>query len=152
MHYKLSPSTISVDLKGVPGHLSQILTSTTTQKCHYVEPTFIQQSLWCARIECNTIDIIKVYKVLLANSWLIFELMKSKNSKSTQRAVTRSIELFRDFLIKKMNLENLTSGSAVLILGINTCCYYYHMLQGMGGAYEMLWKTNKCRLSNEVNG
>jgi flagellar biosynthesis protein FliP len=37
----------------------------------------------------------------------ISELMKSKDSKSTQRAVTRSIELFRDFLIKKMNLENL---------------------------------------------
>ena len=31
----------------------------------------------------------------------ISELMKSKDSKSTQRAVTRSIELFRDFLIKK---------------------------------------------------
>jgi hypothetical protein len=29
----------------------------------------------------------------------ISELMKSKDSKSTQRAVTRSIELFRDFLI-----------------------------------------------------
>jgi hypothetical protein len=27
------------------------------------------------------------------------ELMKSKDSKSTQRAVTRSIKLFRDFLI-----------------------------------------------------
>jgi hypothetical protein len=31
----------------------------------------------------------------------ISELMKSKDSKSTQRAVTRSIELFLDFLIKK---------------------------------------------------
>ena len=76
MHYKLSPSNISVDLKGVPGHLSQIFTS-TTQKCHYVEPTFIQQSLWCARIECNTIDIIKFYKVLLANSWIMFDCPKT---------------------------------------------------------------------------
>jgi hypothetical protein len=31
----------------------------------------------------------------------ISELMKSKDSKSTQRAVTRSIKLFRDFLIQK---------------------------------------------------
>jgi hypothetical protein len=30
----------------------------------------------------------------------ISELMKSKDSKSTQRAVTRSIKLFRDFLIQ----------------------------------------------------
>jgi flagellar biosynthesis protein FliP len=37
----------------------------------------------------------------------ISELMKSKDSKSTQRAVTQSIKLFRDFLIQKMNLENL---------------------------------------------
>ena len=76
MHSKLSPSTISVDLKGVPGHLSQIFTSTTTQKCHYVEPTFIQQSLLCAKIECNTIDIIKFYKVLLTNSWLMLDCPK----------------------------------------------------------------------------
>jgi hypothetical protein len=139
LHYKLSPSTISVDFKGVPGHLSQIFMSTTTQKCHYVKPTFIQQSLWCVRIECNTTDIIKFYKVLLENSWLMFdcpkaphhfcyhqtttnrqtlvmafvditednisELMKSKDSKSTQRAVTRSIKLFRDFLIQKNEPE-----------------------------------------------
>ena len=31
----------------------------------------------------------------------ISELIKSKDGKSTQRAVTRSIELFRDFLIKR---------------------------------------------------
>ena len=31
----------------------------------------------------------------------ISELMKSKDSKSTQRAVTRSIKLSRDFLIQK---------------------------------------------------
>ena len=31
----------------------------------------------------------------------ISELMKSKDSKSTQRAVTQSIKLFRDFLIQK---------------------------------------------------
>jgi hypothetical protein len=29
---------------------------------------------------------------------------------------------------------------------------YYHMLLGMGGAYERLVKINKCRLSNEMNG
>jgi hypothetical protein len=32
---------------------------------------------------------------------IISELMKSKDSKSTQRAVTRSIKLFQDFLIQK---------------------------------------------------
>jgi hypothetical protein len=42
----------------------------------------------------------------------ISELMKSKDSKSTQRAVTRSIKLFQDFLIQKHEL----------ILGINTRC------------------------------
>jgi hypothetical protein len=35
------------------------------------------------------------------------ELMKSKDGKSTQRAVTRSINLFRDFFIHKNEPENL---------------------------------------------
>jgi hypothetical protein len=38
----------------------------------------------------------------------ISELMKSKDSKSTQRAVTRSIKLFLDFFIQKNGL--LSSG------------------------------------------
>ena len=35
----------------------------------------------------------------------ISELMKSKDSKSTQRAVTQSIKLFQDFLIQKNEPE-----------------------------------------------
>jgi hypothetical protein len=47
--------------------------------------------------------LVKINKCHLSNKMTednISELMKSKDSKSTQRAVTRSIKLFRDFLIQ----------------------------------------------------
>jgi hypothetical protein len=50
LDYKLPPSIISVDLKGVPGHFSRIFPSTTTKKNHH----------------CHH----KVYKVLLAKAGL----------------------------------------------------------------------------------
>jgi hypothetical protein len=72
----------------------------------------------------------------------ISELMKSKDSKSTQRAVTQSIKLFQDFLIQKNEPEEFETYTK----------QNYHMLLGMGGAYERLVKINKCHLSNEMNG
>jgi type III secretory pathway component EscR len=43
----------------------------------------------------------------------ISELMKSKDSKSTQRTVTRSIKLFRDFLIQNNEPEEFETYTSV---------------------------------------
>jgi hypothetical protein len=105
LHCKLSPSTIRVDLNGVPGHLSQIFTSSTTQRCHYVEPTFIQQSLWCAWIECNTIDIIR----------FIFLMRKSRKSLML-RVTALCVDLLYFYFINSEILSSVMSKTPCSVL------------------------------------
>ena len=74
----------------------------------------------------------------------ISELMKSKDSKSTQRAATQSIKLFRDFLIQKNEpgeFETYTKQKLDEMLRL-----FYASIRKKDG--EMMKKSSSCTSIN----